>query len=481
MLRQTSVIAILALLGLSSAADARAADTLSVGFGIADVTPDVKGKTPVWIAGYGMGRRATGVHDPLFARALVVDDGQKKIALAAVDVVGLQYPTVREIRAKLAGFDYVLVASTHNHEGPDVVGIWGSSPFRSGVDPKYLAELVDKTVAAVKQADSARQPAMASYGTADDERLVRDSREPYVKDGTIRVVRFDSISGNSASGGGAKPHCLLVNWTCHPEALASRNTLITADFPYYTIRDLEKKYGCPIVYFSGAVGGLMAPPRDVYKRADGSPLDDGNFEYAELLGSDVAKLAIRAADSASPLKLAPIRIAAKPISVPLENPLYRVAQMAGVLKRDGVLWTGDPETIGPAYKPKSRDDVPAGITEVAYLGLGDLHIAAIPGEVYPESVYGRVQDPADPAADFPDAPPEPAIVEVLPGKNFLLFGLANDELGYIVPKRQWDTKPPFAYGRKDPQYGEENSCGPEIAPILYGALKRRVAEATGAK
>jgi hypothetical protein len=63
----------------------------------------------------------------------------------------------------------------------------------------------------------------------------------------------------------------------------------------------------------------------------------------------------------------------------------------------------------------------------------------------------------------------------------LLFGLANDELGYIVPKRQWDTKPPFAYGRKDPQYGEENSCGPEIAPILYGALKRRVAEATGAK
>jgi hypothetical protein len=472
MLRPPLIAALLAALALAPVPETQAAEGLSVGFGIADVTPEVGGKTPVWIAGYGMGRRATGVHDPLYARALVLDDGQKKIALAAVDVVGLQYPTVRAIREQLAGFDYVLVASTHNHEGPDVVGIWGSSPFRSGVDPAYLADLVGKTVAAIKQADAARRPATASYGTADDERLLRDSREPYIKDATLRVVRFDS---------GGKPHCLLVNWTCHPEALASRNTLITADFPHYTIRDLEKKYSCPVVYFSGAVGGLMAPPRDLYKKADGSPLDDGNFEYAELLGSDVAKLAIKAADSASPLRLVPIRVAAKPLSVPLENPLYRVAQLAGVLKREGVMWTGDPETIGPPYKPKSRDDVPAGVTEVAYLGLGDLHIAAIPGEVYPEHVYGRVQDPADPAADFPDAPPEPSIVDTLPGKNFLLFGLANDELGYIVPKRQWDARPPFAYGRKDPQYGEENSCGPEIAPILYGALKRRVAEATGGK
>jgi hypothetical protein len=449
---------------------AAAAETLSAGFGSADITPDVKGKTPVWIAGYGMNRRATGVHDPLFARAIVVDDGQKKVALCAVDVVGLQYPTVQEIREKLNGFDYVLVASTHNHEGPDTVGIWGPTPFKSGVDPAYMDKLVAATVEAIEKADASKAPVTASYGTAADERLLRDSREPYVKDDVLRVVRFDKA-------GTKQPACLLVNWTCHPEALASRNTEIKADFPYYTIRDLEKQYGCPVLYVSGAVGGLMAPPRGVYKNADGAPLDDGNFEYCERLGSDVAKLAVQALEDAKPVKLAPIRVAAKRIAVPLENKLYRAAQALGVLKREGLLWTGNFEEFGRKYTVADAKELPAGVTEVGYVGLGEVHIAGIPGEIYPELVYGRCQDPVDPGADFPEAPLEPSIVDILPGEHFLLFGLANDELGYIVPKRQWDEKPPFAYGRDGSQYGEENSCGPSIAPILMEALKRRVAEA----
>ena len=48
----------------------------------------------------------------------------------------------------------------------------------------------------------------------------------------------------------------------------------------------------------------------------------------------------------------------------------------------------------------------------------------------------------------------------------MMIGLANDEIGYIIPKRQWDEKPPFCYGRKKAQYGESNSLGPETAPIL---------------
>ena len=460
-----------------SPAKAAPAGGVTVGYGQADVTPDVNGKTPVYIAGYGQNRRATGVHDPLYARAIVVSDGKKKVAIAAVDVVGLQYPTVQEIRKRLEGFDYVLVSSTHNHEGPDVVGIWGPSPFKSGVDPVYMESVVAKTVEAIQAADKAQAPVTASYGIAADEKLMRDSREPYVKDDVLRVVRFENADGKP--GANKKPRCLLVNWTCHPEALASKNKEITADFPYYTIRDLEKKYGCPVLYISGAVGGLMAPPRGIYQNADGSPLDDGNFEYCEKLGSDVAKLAEKAIDASSPVELAPINLSAKPITVPLENKLYRAAQLMGVLKREGLLWTGNPEEMGRKYTPADikQNLLPAGVTEVGYLGLGEVHVAAIPGEIYPELVYGKVQDPVDPGADFPDAAVEPAVMESLPGKNMILAGLANDELGYIVPKRQWDEKPPFASGRTRSQYGEENSCGPDMARFLLEALKARVAEA----
>jgi hypothetical protein len=108
------------------------------------------------------------------------------------------------------------------------------------------------------------------------------------------------------------------------------------------------------------------------------------------------------------------------------------------------------------------------------LKLGDLEIAVIPGEIYPELVLGKVQDPPDPGADFPDAPVEPSIYGQFKGKHRMIIGLGNDELGYIIPKRQWDEKAPFCYGLKKAQYGEENSVGPEAAPVICGQFKELV-------
>jgi hypothetical protein len=116
-------------------------------------------------------------------------------------------------------------------------------------------------------------------------------------------------------------------------------------------------------------------------------------------------------------------------------------------------------------------------TEVAYLQLGELAIAAIPGELYPECVYGKYQDPVDPGADFLNASREPSIAETLPSGKFMMIGLANDEVGYIVPKRQWDVMPPYAYNRESAQYGERNSVGPETAGLILNALSERVADA----
>lgn len=53
----------------------------------------------------------------------------------------------------------------------------------------------------------------------------------------------------------------------------------------------------------------------------------------------------------------------------------------------------------------------------------------------------------------------------------MLIGLANDEIGYILPKRQWDTIKPFCYGRTRAQYGEENSLGAETGPLLCEAFR----------
>jgi hypothetical protein len=220
----------------------------------------------------------------------------------------------------------------------------------------------------------------------------------------------------------------------------------------------------------------MAPPRDGIHDDNGKPLREGQFAYAEQYGRRVAELAVRAEQNAAPIKLTPLIVSARRTFLPVTNPYYRTAHGLGVLRRQGYLWTGDSGTAGKKTRLDAANEQTAVETEVAYLRLGELHVAGIPGEIYPELVYGRVQDPAEAAADFPDAAVEPSVAEILPGKRWLLLGLANDEIGYILPRRQWDQNPPFAYGRNSAQYGEVNSCGPDVAPLLMEALRQAVAQ-----
>jgi hypothetical protein len=289
----------------------------------------------------------------------------------------------------------------------------------------------------------------------------------------LRAIRF-----TRADDGG--PLAILVQWNCHPEAMGSKNTLITADFPYATAAAIKENYGCPVVYFSGALGGLMAPPDGRIKSSAGELLHEGDFEYARVYGEEVAALATRALETAEPIELSPLAVSSQPIAVPLANPLYHAARALGVLKRGGRKWTGDFEQLGkPITTETTTDDLSLSFaveTEVACLRLGELLVACIPGELYPELVYGQFQEPADPGADFPEVPLETPVMKLLPGDKVLVIGLANDEIGYIIPKRQWDELPPFAYGRSKSQYGEINSVGPEVAPILMKALENRVRE-----
>jgi hypothetical protein len=509
-------------------ADVAPAGQVEVGFAKAEVTPRVDGDRPVWLAGYSFGRRATGVHDPLYARAVVLRDPRprkqgspkqgggmvaaSKIALVSVDSIGLMRPTTQAIRAKLADFDFVVVASTHDHEGPDAIGLWGQTPLQTGVDPDYLKLVVEGAVKAVRDAEKALAPAEARYGTAADETLLNDSRQPIVKDGVLRVLRFDPpakagrprIPGAGLPGAGAGlpgagagfpgagagfPGAigLLVQWNCHPESLGSKNTQVTADFPAFAIAALEKRYGCPVTYFSGAVGGLMGPPHGVVKDEQGGELRGGNFEYAHAYGELVAALAGRAIDGAKPIELAPMHVTSRSVTIPLGNLLYLLAGRGGVIQRDMYLWTGDPAKRGRPFDPQDAvtpEHRPALETEVAHLRLGELQVACIPGELYPELVYGHVEDPPQPGADYPDAPPEPSVMASLrraaaakdgePDPPALILGLANDEIGYLIPKRQWDQVPPYAYGRSTGQYGEINSVGPEAAGNVMAALRECV-------
>jgi len=440
---------------------------LRVGFGHADITPEI-GDRPVWMAGFGNNRQATGVHDPLGARAVVLDAGGHRIALVSVDLVGLFRDSVERVRGKLDGFDYVLVSSTHGHEGPDTMGLWGPNAGASGVDPEYLKRVEERIAAAVKTAAEKLELAEPVFGAAQDESLVADGREPYVKDDEIRVLLFRRPGG--------PPIGLVVQWNCHPETLGSKNTLISSDFPHYTRAYLEKRFACPVAFFSGDIGGMMTSlGLDVYD-PNGQKLPENSFERTERLGELIGQFAERTLADAKPIQLSPFTIKSRKLFLPQDNRGYTALFSLGVVDRKSYRWDGSPDRATPAAGriPVARMAIE---TEIAVLRLGELTIVAVPGELYPELAIGRIQDPQDPGADFQGAAAEPTIFPTIgANKKKMLFGLANDEVGYILPKSQWDAESPFCYGRKKAQYGESNSLGPETASILCEAIRQLLSE-----
>lgn len=443
------------------------AGEFKVGFGETDLTPEVgPGKKTVFLAGFGQNRKALKVHDPITARAVVMADGDEKIALVSVDVVGLFLPSVERVREKLPGFKYVLVSATHNHEGPDTLGLWGASPVQSGVDSEYLKRVEAGCAEAVKAAEKALAVATVKIGKTADPHLLHDNRKPVVKHDELVALKFFKPKTE-------KPLGVLVQWNCHPEALDSRNTEITADFIHYTVKQLRETQKCPVAYFTGTVGGLMTTLKLPIKDEKGKELADGTFEKSERYGRLVGQLAEQALKTAVPITLTPFDIRTRELLVPVENSMYRLAWSFGTLDRAMYAWEGTPTP--KKFLPTKEVSKPVAVkTEVGYLKLGELEVAAIPGEIYPELVLNKVENPADPGADFPDAPIEPAIYDQLKSKHRMLIGLANDELGYFIPKRQWDDKAPYCYGLKKAQYGEMNSVGPEAAPVICGAFKELV-------
>jgi hypothetical protein len=443
-------------------------DDLNVGFGEADITPDLQ-STTIYLAGFGHNRKATGILDPIKVRAVVFQSGRQKIAFACADLVGLFLPSVERVRKELPGFDYVLVSSTHNHHGPDTMGLWGENPFKSGVEPNFLQYVERQIVSAVRAAErKILRPVTVQIGVVSAPELLNDTRPPIVKHDELVTLEFLDAKTEETVG-------LIVQWNCHPETLDSKNTKLSSDFVGPAVAALQKSRRCPVVYFSGAVGGMMTTIRLDIRDPQGQLLPHGSVEKTNRYGELLAAKALSSLESNQRLKLAPFEIRARSIVLPVENKLYLLGKRLGVLDRAMEHWTGDPNQ--PTTASNGKDEESVGVrTELAWLRLGDLEIAVIPGEIYPELMLGKVDDPADPGADFPDAPIEPAIYAQLKSRYRMIVGLGNDELGYIIPKRQWDEKPPFTHGLTKAPYGEINSLGPGTAPILCEAFRKLVAD-----
>jgi hypothetical protein len=214
----------------------------------------------------------------------------------------------------------------------------------------------------------------------------------------------------------------LMNFPCHPEVLWEHNPHITSDYVGYLREEAEKQTGAPCIFFSGALGGMMTPD-----------VKDHSFEEAEFMGRKLANEGLKALSTVDAGQVSGFTVAKKEIKARLTNILYKIAFRRKLL-------------------PDVRDGRGYVHSEVNLIKVGGLWLAAVPGELLPKLGLQLKAWMKDRGAEVAG-----------------VIGLANDELGYILPvedfKYPWN---PFKPGR---HYEETNSIGREIAPRVMEGLK----------
>ena len=475
--------AIISLVFSSLGTNVLRAGDLQAGAAKATITPDVKA-AKVYLAGFDNNRVATGVHDDLYVRCLALGASHQMLALCEVDVIGLFYDDVLKVREKLKTqapeLTQVIVASSHDHEGPDTMGLWGPTPFQSGIDDKYMDWLDDRIASTALQAVHSMQDARMALARDDHPLLALlqgDSRPPYVKDPYLFVMQLEALADRH-------PIATLVNWSDHPETLGGHNTLITADFPHFLCQYVESHDGGTAVYFQGSIGGLLSTLGDEVALQDpetGLVAKDGTWRKAELFGNTLGELTTRALKNSQDAPVDSFVLRRAVIFAPLDNDHFRAAGALNLFKgrkplfTDGKVDTSTAEKVFPGLGKlpcATGHDLQTEVDYIQLLGHGQVlaEITTIPGEIYPELVNGGIT--RYPGADFPDAPFEPTLRAHLRSRYQFVFGLANDELGYLIPKAEWDNEPPWLQNRKDRWYGEINSAGEEVAGAVNRALVR---------
>jgi len=328
-------------------------DSLWAGTARREITPPVGSLMACFPRGpERIPRRATGVHDPLQAKALVLSDGTTTVALCSCDLTWIRRIDVGRVRElvgrklpALAGPN-LIIAATHTHASGESIYNFGNTP-----DDPWVLEMDERIAAAVVEAFESREPCTMSVGGSDLE-LSHNRRVTNGKGGVrhmheycegvttgptdprLTVLRFDTTAGQFKA--------ILFNYTAHALTVGPENLLYSADYPGAASAKIERAFPtATALFFNGAAG-------DIHPRICMRPNFDVMAEVGGRLGRAVIELA-------------------RP-----EGGMERVAAVP-------VRWAD--ETL--AFRNRVDPSLSVSV-EVSCVGLGPVVMGFVPGEVFVE-------------------------------------------------------------------------------------------------
>lgn len=397
---------------------------MKAGLARIDITPS----GPVWMDGMIRAHKSTGVHDPVFAKALVLSSGAQisdAVAIVSLDLCTLSLSLGREIRdlaAARTGIlrDRIILATTHTHSGPAVVGILNPR------EEEYVKDLPAKIVTLIKTAVAAMVPAAVGCASGREE-TISHYRRLLADDGHVvmnweswppeRIVRVLGVIDPEvgvikiiSADASAKPLGLLFNHAGHPNVMSGDNYLITPDYPGRAEALLEQEYGGTALFINGAQGTM-----------DIDGLKDRDWAGVDRIGRALADAVLDTAKTIMPRPESDLRVDSCCYNLPARKiSKQEKAWAENVLKQTGGAVKPVADGVGDDYKATlllnlakiQHQDVPM---EQICLALDDYAFLSFPGELFTE-IGMRIKAES-------------------PFRHTYILGLANDCICY-VPTRQ---------------------------------------------
>lgn len=213
----------------------------------------------IFLIGYGDRTKGNrGVHDDLYATALVLDDGSLRVAIVALDMLTINEFIVDRVRARLAPTEGLLCCS-HTHSGP----IAYADEKSSRRNREYIDSLVENIVQTVEEAQTNLRPARLEY--SHGEGTVGINRREKMPDGHMEIGRnpdgprdksVQLVSVFVDKEGAGTRVATIVNYACHGTVLGPDNLQVSADWIGVMRDKVEKELGGLVLFLQGAAANI---------------------------------------------------------------------------------------------------------------------------------------------------------------------------------------------------------------------------------
>ncbi|NQW16918.1 MAG: hypothetical protein HQ478_05465 [Chloroflexi bacterium] len=366
--------------------------SLLAGAASAVVTPPVGYRMGAWGLRQG---RSTGVHDDLFAKALVLENDDVRLAIVAMDVAGITREILEHIQDRvleLTGIpaSHLLVNSTHNHTTPDFIN---AIPEELETYAKVFA---DNVAGAVLEASAHMSPATAGHGWGDLPGMTinRQYKEQPI-DTSVGVLRVDHADG--------APLARVINFACHNLCVGGQYLDWSADFTGVATGQVEVDDPGAVCMFISGAGGDIHPFDWWFGNTDSEHME--TFEDAAELGTALGDVALGIIEKIEPVSDVPLNVATSMVNLPRQKPSWTVEaarQQHEVLVEELGVYQGETWAVGtntanagmlnPAIYGNGmtqllmaeRQDMPPIRADLQAFQIGDLLISASPGELFNE-------------------------------------------------------------------------------------------------